>query len=298
MAFIDYYKILGVEKNATQQEIRKAFRKLAKKHHPDLNKDDPHAQEKFQAINEANEVLSDPEKRKKYDEYGENWKHADEYEAQRRRYESQAGNSDRFGGYEYGEFSTGNDFSNFFEELFGNRFTRKKRGVRGEDYQSTLSLTLRDILTTHKQIININGKNIRITIPAGISDGQKIRLKGHGGISPDGTENGDLYITFKISPDDTFTRTGDDLYTNTTIDLYTALLGGETIISTLEGNVRMQIKAGTPPGSKLRLRGKGMPTYKNESHRGDLIVNIKIKFPTLNEHQKELLREMREASTT
>ncbi|MBE6302927.1 MAG: J domain-containing protein [Bacteroidales bacterium] len=297
MAFIDYYKILGVEKNATQQEIRKAFRKQAKKYHPDINKDDPHAQEKFQAINEANEVLSDPEKRKKYDEYGENWKHAEEYEAQRRNYESQARSSDRFDGYEFGEFSSGGDFSSFFEELFGNRFSRQKRRQRGQDYQSTLSLTLHDILATHKQVINVAGKNIRITIPAGIADGQKIRLKGYGAPSPDGTESGDLYITFRIEPDNIFTRKENNLYTEIKTDLYTALLGGETIVPTLEGNVRMQIKAGTLPGSKLRLRGKGVPEYKNENSRGDLIVNVKVEFPALNERQKELLRQMREEAT-
>ena len=297
MAFIDYYKILGVEKNATQQEIRKAFRKQAKKYHPDINKDDPHSQEKFQAINEANEVLSDPEKRKKYDEYGENWKHAEEYEAQRRNYESQSSSSDRFDGYEFGEFSSGGDFSSFFEELFGSRFSRQKRRQRGQDYQSTLSLTLRDILATHKQVINVAGKNIRITIPAGIADGQKIRLKGYGAPSPDGTESGDLYITFRIEPDNIFTRKENNLYTEIKTDLYTALLGGETIVPTLEGNVRMQIKAGTPPDSKLRLRGKGVPEYKNENSRGDLIVNVKVEFPALNERQKELLRQMREEAT-
>lgn len=296
MAFIDYYKILGVEKNATQQEIRKAFRKQAKKYHPDINKDDPHAQEKFQAINEANEVLSDPEKRKKYDKYGENWKHAQEYEAQRRNYDSQARSNDRFGDYEYGEFASGGDFSSFFEELFGSRFSRQKRNTRGQDYQTTLSLTLRDILATHKRVINVAGKNIRITIPAGITDGQKIRLKGYGAPSPDATGNGDLYITFSIEPDNIFTRKENNLYTDIKIDLYTALLGGETIVPTLEGNVRMQIKAGTLPDSKLRLRGKGVPEYKNENSRGDLIVNIKVEFPALNDRQKELLRQMREAA--
>ena len=161
MAFIDYYKILGVDKNATPQEIRKAFRKEAKKYHPDVNKDDPNAQEKFQAINEANEVLSDPEKRKKYDEYGENWKHADEYEQQRREYESKSRASDRFGGYQFGEFAGGSDFSSFFEELFGGRFSGRKT-PRGEDYQSTLEIPLRDTFSTHKQIINVNGRSIRI----------------------------------------------------------------------------------------------------------------------------------------
>ena len=296
MAFIDYYKILGVDKNATPQEIRKAFRKQAKKYHPDINKDDPNAQEKFQAINEANEVLSDPEKRKKYDEYGENWKHADEYEQQRREYESKSRNSDRFGGYEFGEFTSGNDFSSFFEELFGCRFNGRK-AARGEDYQSTLELPLRDTLTTHKKIINIDGRNTRITIPAGISDGQKIRLKGYGGASPNGNVKGDLYITFRILPDPTFTRKGNDLYTTTTIDLYTALLGGEAITPTLEGNVRTKIKADTLPDSKLRLRGKGIPAYNNENLRGDLIVTVKIEFPHLNERQKDILRQMREASS-
>ena len=296
MAFIDYYKILGVDKNATPQEIRKAFRKQAKKYHPDINKDDPNAQEKFQAINEANEVLSDPEKRKKYDEYGENWKHADEYEQQRREYESKSRNSDRFGGYEFGEFTSGNDFSSFFEELFGGRFNGRK-AARGEDYQSTLELPLRDTLTTHKKIINIDGRNTRITIPAGISDGQKIRLKGYGGASPNGNVKGDLYITFRILPDPTFTRKGNDLYTTTTIDLYTALLGGEAITPTLEGNVRTKIKADTQPDSKLRLRGKGIPAYNNENLRGDLIVTVKIEFPHLNERQKDILRQMREASS-
>ena len=298
MAFIDYYKILGVKNNATQEEIRKAFRKQAKKYHPDVNKDDPHAQEKFQALNEANEVLGDPEKRKKYDEYGENWKHADEYEAQRQYYRSQEGNNDRFAGYEYGEFTGGGDFSSFFEELFGNRFSRRPNRRRGQDFQSTLNLTLLDILTTHKQIINVNGKNIRITIPAGITDGQKIRLKGHGGTSSDGMENGDLYITFHIESDNQFTRKGNDLYTEISIDLFTALLGGEAIVPTLEGDVRVQIKAGTRPDSKLRLRGKGVPEYKNDTRRGDMIVNVKIEIPVLNERQKELLRQVREAANS
>ncbi|MBQ5705952.1 MAG: J domain-containing protein [Bacteroidaceae bacterium] len=295
MAFIDYYKILGVDKNATPQEIRKAFRKEAKKYHPDVNKDDPNAQEKFQAINEANEVLSDPEKRKKYDEYGENWKHADEYEQQRREYESKSRASDRFGGYQFGEFAGGSDFSSFFEELFGGRFTGRK-AARGEDYKSTLEIPLRDTFSTHKQIINVNGRSIRITVPAGISDGQKIRLKGYGGASPDNSAMGDLYITFRILPDPTFTRMGDDLYTTVTIDLYTALLGGEAIVPTPDGNVRTKIKAGTLPDTKLRLRGKGVPAYRNESHRGDLIVNVKVELPTLNERQREILRQMREAA--
>lgn len=299
MAYIDYYKILGVSKEATAQEIKKAYRKMAKKYHPDLNKDDARAKEHFQAINEANEVLSDPDKRKKYDEYGENWRHAEEYEAQRRQYESRTkSGEDAFGGYSFGGFGRGGAFSDFFEELFGknfsdNRTRRSGANIRGGDYRSTLSLPLRDTLTTHKEIIEIEGKKIRITIPAGIADGQSIRLKGFGGESPVGGAKGDLYITFAIVPDPRFTRTGNDLHTTATIDMYLAMLGGETIIPTLEGEAKIAIKPGTQPDSKLRLRGKGLPQYKNEDLRGDIIVTIKVQLPTLNEQQIELLQRIR-----
>lgn len=294
MGFIDYYRILGVERGATQQEIRKAYRKLAKQYHPDLNKDNPRAQEQFQAINEANEVLGDPEKRKKYDEYGENWKHAEEFEAQRRQYEAarKSRPDDSFGGYNFGGFSNTSGFSDFFEELFGRR--RKRRG---DDIQTTLTLPLSEIMTTRKKIITVNGKNIRITIPAGIGEGQKIRLKGHGEASPDG-ENGDLYITFHTTPERGFTRQGNDLHATLTTDLYTALLGGEALLPTLDGNsLRILVKPGTQPDSKLRLQGRGVPLYRHEESRGDLILTIKIELPSLNEQQKELLRQMRETKS-
>ncbi len=298
MAFIDYYRVLGVDKNATQKDIRKAYLKLAKKYHPDINDKDADAKERFQQINEANEVLSDPEKRKKYDEYGENWRHAEEFEAQRQQY----GNYD-FGGFGgFGDFSrsAGNSsqFSDFFESLFGGRgfygFNNAPR--QGQDLQTELSLTLREAAQTHKRVININGNSIRLTIPAGVADGQKIRLKGQGGVAPQGSTRGDLYITFKIEPDSQFTRNGNDLYTTLPIDLYTLLLGGELTVPTIDGTVRMQIKAGTQPDAKLRLRGKGFPFYKNEENRGDLFVSLKLTIPTLNEQQKELLKKIKEAS--
>lgn len=298
MAYIDYYKVLGVDKNATQQDIRKAYRKLAKKYHPDVNSTDTDAKERFQQINEANEVLSDPEKRKKYDEYGENWQHAEEFEAQRRQY----GNYD-FGGFGgFGDFSrsAGNSsqFSDFFESLFGGRgfqgFNNAPR--QGSDLQTELSLTLREAAQTHKKVISINGNSIRLTVPAGIADGQKIRLRGQGGSTPNRGTRGDLYITFRIEADTQFTRTGDDLYTTQTIDLYTLLLGGELTIPTLDGTVRMHIKPGTQPDAKLRLRGKGFPHYKDEEKKGDLFVSLKLTIPTLNEQQKELLRKIKEAS--
>ena len=297
MAFIDYYKVLGVESNATPDEIKKAYRKLTKRYHPDLHPNDPTAKERFQEINEANEVLSDPEKRRKYDEYGENWRHADEYEAQRRQYGNSNGGYD-FGGFSgFGDFSgnAGNSsgFSDFFEQLFGTGgFRTRKRN--GEDIQATVTLSLRDAAVAHKQTFSIGGEEVRISLPAGIADGQKIRLKGRGAPSPSGGERGDLYITFRIEPDKEFTRKGDDLYTTATTDLYTLLLGGEIILPTLSGSVKMNVKPGTQPDSKLRLRGKGFPVYKQEGKQGDLIVTFKLQLPTLNEEQKELLRKIKE----
>ncbi len=297
MAFIDYYKVLGVENNATSDEIKKAYRKLTKRYHPDLHPNDPTAKERFQEINEANEVLSDPEKRRKYDEYGENWRHADEYEAQRRQYGNSNGGYD-FGGFSgFGDFSgnTGNSsgFSDFFEQLFGaGGFRTRKRN--GEDIQATVTLSLRDAAVAHRQTFSIGGEEVRISLPAGIADGQKIRLKGRGAPSPNGGERGDLYITFRIEPDREFTRKGDDLYTTVTTDLYTLLLGGEIILPTLSGSIKMNVKPGTQPDSKLRLRGKGFPVYKQEGKQGDLIVTFKLQLPTLNEEQKELLRKIKE----
>ena len=299
MAFIDYYKVLGVERNASQEEIKKAYRKLAKKYHPDINKDNPQAQERFQEINEANEVLSDSEKRKRYDEYGEHWKHSEEFEAQRQGAHGFGGNAQDFdfGGFGgFGDFrrSAGNrsGFSDFFEQIFGNGAFRAEREQRVNDLQATLQLTLQEAATTHKRILEIEGEKIAITIPAGIVDGQKIRIKGHGGKSVDGTRRGDLYITFTVEPDSRFTRLGDDLQTTVTCDLYTLLLGGEAMVPTLDGSVRAKIKAGTQPDSKLRLRGKGMPHYRREG-KGDLIVEIKVKLPELNEKQMEMIKELK-----
>lgn len=296
MAFIDYYKVLGVEKSATQEEIRKAYRRQAKRYHPDINKDDPEAKERFQEINEANEVLSDPEKRKKYDEYGENWRHADEFEAQRRQYRNSRNGGFDFGGFGgFGDFSGNDDnasgFSDFFEQLFGRGFGQRQQ-QRGKDLQATLSITLQEAATEHKQTFSINNENIRITVPAGISDNQKIRIKGRGAMH-NGTR-GDLYITFRVEQDSRFTRNGNDLYTTLTVDLYTMLLGGEVTVPTLTGSAKVNIRPGTQPDSKLRLRGKGMPEYKKNELFGDLIVTLKTTLPTLNERQKELLRKIKE----
>ncbi|MBR3859790.1 MAG: J domain-containing protein [Bacteroidaceae bacterium] len=300
MAFIDYYKVLGLDRNATQADIRKAYRKLAKQYHPDINKDNPQAQERFQEINEANEVLSDPEKRKKYDEYGEHWAHAEEYEAQRHQYEQQYGQKESYGNYMggfggFGDFtrSEGNTggFSDFFEQLFGGASHHRARQhpLRGKDYEAELHLTLRDAAETHKQILSIGDKSIRVTIPAGVFDGQRLKLRGHGGEAPQGGTRGDLYITFRIAVDPTFTRQGDDLSTTLTLPLTTVLLGGHAIVPTLTGEVRIKVNAGTQAGSKVRLKGKGMPRYKKDNERGDLIVIFQISIPTtLTEEQHQL----------
>ncbi|MDY4042694.1 MAG: J domain-containing protein [Marinifilaceae bacterium] len=299
MAYINYYDILGVSKDASQEDIKKAFKKLARKYHPDLNPNDPEAKQHFQEINEANEVLSDPEKRKKYDQYGENWKHADEFERQR---QNQANNGFN-GRYSYwsgnGNF-TGQEndsgFSDFFESLFGSHKGKNTRSVfRGQDYTAELSLTLQEAATTHKQVLTVNGKKIRITIPAGIADGQTIILKGQGGPGTNGGPNGDLYITFIIKEDPIFKRLGDDLYINVPLNLYTAILGGEQIIQTMDSKVKLQIKPGTQNGTKIRLKGKGFPVYKQEGQYGDMIVTFSIQIPTnLTEKQKALFKELQQ----
>ena len=311
MAYIDYYKILGVDKNASQDDIKKAFRKLARKYHPDLNPNDPSAKDKFQEINEANEVLSDPEKRKKYDEYGEHWKHADEFEAQKKARQHAGGGGGGFSGfggdggsYWYssdGEGFSGGDaggFSDFFESMFGHRGGggRGNAGFRGQDFNAELHLSLRDAARTHKQVLNVNGKQVRITIPAGVADGQVIKLKGNGGEGINGGPAGDLYITFKIAEDSVFKRLGDDLYVDVEIDLYTAVLGGEKVIDTLEGKVKLKIKPETQNGTKVRLKGKGFPVYKKEGQFGDLIITYSVKIPTnLTDRQKELFRELQQS---
>jgi curved DNA-binding protein len=294
MEFIDYYKILGLEKNATGEDIRKAYRKLARKYHPDVNPDNKEAHKKFQEVNEANEVLSDPEKRKKYDQYGKDWKHAEEFEKAKNRQRSHGQYAYEGGEQFQGDFA-GSDFSEFFESMFGGS-SHRGRGetkFRGQDYQAELRLSLRDVYATHQQTLTIGNKNIRITIPAGVENGQKIRLKGHGATGVNGGPAGDLYITFIIDDDPRLKRLGNDLYTVAEIDLYTAVLGGETLVDTFSGKIKLKVNPGTQNDAKVRIKGKGFPVYKNEGMFGDLYVTFKINIPVnLSEKEKELFTEL------
>ncbi|AZA84815.1 molecular chaperone DnaJ [Chryseobacterium lactis] len=301
MAYIDYYKILGVDKSATQDDIKKAYRKQARKLHPDLNPDDKEAEKKFKELNEANEVLSNAENRAKYDKYGENWKHGEEYEKAQQQQQRQYQQQNYGGSYSGADFGEGEDFSDFFQDMFGGGggFGKSSRGrasgkFKGQDVKAELNLNLRDAAQTHPQTFEINGKKVRITIPAGVYDGQQIKLKGHGNPGVNGGPNGDLYITFNIPVDPDFERIGDDLKTKVIIDLYTAVLGGDVKVNTLNGSVNLKVKPETQNGVTVRLKGKGFPVYKKDGEHGDLFVTYEVKLPTnLTEKQKEIFEQLK-----
>lgn len=293
MAFIDYYKILGIDKSASESDIKKAYRKLARKHHPDLNPNDKEAEKKFKEINEANEVLSDPENRKKYDTYGKDWKHAEEFEkAKQQRRQQSRGGSYQGGQGAYSE----SDYSDFFESMFGGSTAGGRGGnmrFRGQDYQAELHLDIKDVFTTHKRTVTVNGKNIRFTIPAGVKNGQVIKIKGQGAPGVNGGANGDLLISFSIENHTKFKLDNANLYTNVDLDLYVAVLGGEITVDTFDGKVKLNVKAETQNGTKVKLKGKGFPVYKKEGEFGDLYITYTIAIPTsLTQKEKELFTEL------
>jgi len=290
MDFIDYYQKLGLKKGATEEEIKKAYRKLARKLHPDVNPTDKEANKKFQELNEANEVLSDPEKRKKYDQYGKDWQHSEQFEQARQSGRRSAPN----GGQDFSGNFEGGDFSDFFSSMFGGSGGKRNQAkYKGQDYNSELQLSLRDIYTTHQKTLTINGKSVRITIPAGTENGQVIKLKGYGAPGVNGGPDGDLFITFSIANDPRYKRQGNDLYVNETIGLYTAVLGGDVTIDTLSGKIKLKVKPETQNGTKTRLKEKGFPVYKKEGEFGDLYITYTIQIPTnLTEKEKALFTEL------
>ncbi len=290
MEFIDYYKILGISQSASESDIKKAYRKLARKLHPDINPDDKEAHAKFQQLNEANEVLGNPEKRKKYDKYGKDWERGEEYD----QYQRQNANSNRQ--QQSGGFGSG-DFSDFFSSMFGGQSSggnRSQPKYRGQDFNAQLQIDIKEAAKTHKKELTVNGKNIRITIPAGIEDEQTIKINGYGGPGRNSGPNGDLLITFSIVNTTDFKRVGNDLYLSQDLDLYTAILGGEiTITDFYEGKLKLKVATGTQNGTKVRLKGKGFPVYKKEDAFGDLYVTYDIKIPThLSEKEKTLFEEL------
>tara|TARA_R110002050_G_scaffold290748_2_gene444603 strand:+ start:3212 stop:4159 length:948 start_codon:yes stop_codon:yes gene_type:complete len=312
MNYKDYYKILGVKKDASAKDIKKAYRKLAAKHHPDKNPDDKLAEEKFKEINEANEVLSDREKREKYDTLGSNWDayqntgddwrdYANQQQNRRNSYSYQGDPSDFFGQ----GAQEGDDFSSFFETFFGagGQGARGQRAANsGGDTKAEMPITLLEAYQGSKRTFEIHNKNLRITIKPGSYDGLQLKIKGKGQQSANGGHRGDLYIILRVQQDPQFERKGDNLIYNATVDLYTALLGGKIEVPTLSGSVKVNIPKGSETGKTLRLKGKGMPKYSKPSTYGDLLVKLTISMPkNLTEEEQDLfkkLQSLREPQTT
>lgn len=287
MEFIDYYKTLGISKTASESDIKKAYRKMARKYHPDLNPNDREAERKFKELNEANEVISHPENRKKYDKYGENWKNAKAYEQAQSQQQRNSQQPTYGGQHSYNE-----DYSDFFESMFGGA-QGQRAAYRGQDFHAELHLDLMDVYTTSKRTLTVNGKNIRITIPAGVTNGQTIKIKNHGGKSPSNGPKGDLLITFIINNNTPFHREQADLFITQEIPLLTAVLGGSQLIKTIDGQVKLTVKEGTQNGAKVKLKGKGFPKYKQKDTYGDLYVTYQVMIPSeLSQKQKELYQEL------
>ncbi len=306
MNYKDYYKILGVSEKADQQEIKKAFRKLAAKYHPDKNQGDKAAEDKFKEINEAYEVLSDPEKREKYDTLGANW---DAYQQGGFDFSQFAGRNGGGGQTFYFEgdpsafFRGGSSgFSDFFEYFFGGGGhtgpfqgfgDRPGGGARGQDIQAELELDLAEAHQGGKRTFELNGQRLRVNIKPGAYDGQKLRIPGKGRPGPGG-QRGDLYLILRIAPDYRFQREGDNLLLNRKVDLITAVLGGKITVPTMEKDIQIKVPAGAQPGQQLRIRGKGMSSSRHPDQKGDLIVRLEVEIPkTLTEEEKRLFEQLR-----
>jgi curved DNA-binding protein len=312
MEYKDYYKTLGVKKGASDKEIKRAFRRLAREHHPDVNPDDPQAEERFKEVNEAHEVLSDPEKRRKYDQLGADWQ----------RWQQRGGGQ---GDFDWGQWTTGrpggrvnvrygtpedlqdlfggdSPFSDFFSQVFGGTggsprsggFQYQMRPQRGQDFEQPLEITLQEAYHGTSRILQSDAQRLEVKIPAGAKTGTRVRMRGEGGGSATGGAAGDLYLRVTVLPDARFQRQDDDLLTTVPVDLYTMALGGEVRVPTMAGDVVLTIPAGTQSGRTFRLRGKGMPRLREPDKHGELYAKVEVRLPKrLNARQQELFEELR-----
>ena len=314
MEYKDYYKILGVSKDADEKEIKRAFRRLARKYHPDVNPGDPQAEERFKEINEAYEVLSDPEKRRKYDQLGAEWYRWQQAGGRPGDFDWSQWVSTAPGGQRvyvrYGTpedlqdlFGEGSPFSDFFSQIFGGMgaapggFEYRVRPQRGQDYEQEVEISLREAYQGTTRILQKDGRRLEVKIPPGARTGTRVRIVGEGGPGAAGGEAGDLYLRVRVRPDPQFERRGDDLYVTVPVDLYTAILGGKVRVPTLNGAVMLTIPPGTQNGRVFRLRGKGMPRLRQPEQHGDLYAKVDVRLPThLTPRQRELFEELRRIS--
>jgi curved DNA-binding protein len=315
MEYRDYYKVLGVEKNASEKDIKRAFRRLARKHHPDVNPDDPQAEERFKEVNEAYEVLSDPEKRQKYDQLGADWQ----------RWQRRGGQP---GDFDWGQWTSGapgervhvrygtpedlqdlfggsSPFSDFFSQVFGGMggnprgggFQYQVRPHRGQDYEQPVEITLQEAYRGTSRMLDKDGQRLEVKIPPGAKTGTRVRMTGQGGTGGAGGPAGDLYLRVIVLPDKQFERKGNDLHATIPVDLYTLILGGELKVPTMTSSVVLTVPPETQNGRTFRLRGKGMPHLRHKDQHGDLYAKVEVRLPKrLTPRQKELFEELRQAA--
>jgi curved DNA-binding protein len=307
MEYKDYYKTLGVDRSASEKEIKTAFRQLARQHHPDANPDDPRAEERFKELNEAYEVLSDREKRAKYDQLGADWQRwqrtggrpsdfdwgrwttGQPGEGVHVRYGAPEDMADLFGGSPFSDF-----FSQVFGGMGGSGFQPRSVPRRGQDYEQRVEITLQEAYQGATRLLQKDSRQIRVRIPPGADTGTRVRLRGEGGEGMAGGQSGDIYLRVVVLPDPRFERTGDDLHTTVAVDLYTVVLGGEVEVPTLGGMVRLTIPEGTQNGRTFRLRGKGMPRLRQPKQHGDLYAKVDVRLPTqLTSRERELFEKLR-----
>ncbi|MBM4464824.1 MAG: J domain-containing protein [Chloroflexi bacterium] len=310
MEYKDYYNILGVDRNAEEKEIKKAYRRLARQYHPDVNPGDKAAEERFKDINEAHEVLSDPEKRRKYDQLGSSWQQWQRMGRDPRGFDwSQWFSGAQPGGVrvEYrdlgdlGDLFGGGGFSDFFQAIFGGMGaprtgwteTRRVPPRRGQDYTQPVEITLEEAYQGATRMIQKDGRRLEVKIPPGVRTGSRVRVAGEGSPGIAGGASGDLYLEVTVLPHPVFERDGDDLRCEVPVNLYTAVLGGEVKVPTLSGDVMLNIPPETQGGQTFRLRGKGMPNLHNPQKRGDLYARLVVQVPqNLSQRENELFREL------